>query len=64
MHCGVRLKGEVSKQEGNELFNCSMDAQEIWAHVGKVERKNVNEGMVIQVYRYTINVYRVNLYMG
>ena len=41
-----------------------MDAQEIWAHVGKVERKNVNEGMVIQVYRYTINVYRVNLYMG
>lgn len=30
------------------------DAQEIWAHLGKVNRKNVNEGLVIQIYKYNL----------
>ena len=52
LHCGVRMKISSFKSRSQQTFAyCRRDAQEIWAHLGKVNRKNVKEGIVIQIYR-------------
>ena len=35
-----------------DLLKCRLNAQEIWAHLGKVDRKNKDVGLVIQVNRF------------
>ena len=35
-----------------DLLKSRLDAQEIWAHLGKVDRKNKDVGVVIQINRF------------
>ena len=34
------------------FFKCRRHAWSIWAHLGKVDKRRANDGLVIQIYRY------------